>query len=177
MAMEVARAVLRCVIAVIECISVMFEQVAAALVQVAAKLKSYIEESVQDHQRTEPMQEHGGGPQAKQEIKEMTQGSPDGDDDTGSVAELQQSVERLTAPGRFYAVVKGTKIGLFQSWFVAANQVLNVPGSLQERFSSQKEALQFMVRYFQSIGWTRDIIEYDEQSKEVWRYRQRDFVM
>lgn len=83
----------------------------------------------------------GGWPPILQEPELISQGIRGVDKDVLIEEERQPSAERLNAPRQFYAVVKGTKVGLFESCFVAANQVLNVPGSLQERFSSRREAL------------------------------------
>lgn len=75
------------------------------------------------------------------------------DDKSGDrLYDQRQKKERMSAPGRFYAVARGIKPGIYQSWFTAANQVLNVPGSMQERFSSRQEALHFITSYMQSNG-------------------------
>lgn len=39
------------------------------------------------------------------------------------------------------------------------------------------EALQFMVNFFQTIGWSEDIVEYDDQVREVHCYKQREIAL
>lgn len=172
--MEMVRAAIRCGAAISECAGVVCHHMATALDWLAQKLKEYSEEPMQVAQ---VQSDNAGVPSIRQEAELRAHDGLGIEKDVVVVEEQRPSAERLASPGRFYAVVKGTKVGLYQSWFVAANQVLNVPGSLQERFSSRREALQFMVRYFQTVGWNEDIIEYNEQAQEVYRYSQSEFVM
>lgn len=88
-----------------------------------------------------------------------------------TVVRARQTAVWLAAWGRFYAVASGICHGLFPTWFAAGNQVLNVSGSMQERFKSQLKALQCIAAYFQAAGIREDIVEYDEFEGEVWRYK------
>lgn len=88
-----------------------------------------------------------------------------------TVIRTRQTAVRLAAWGRFYAIASEIRPGLFPTWFAAGNQVLNVSGSMQERFRSRLEALQYIAAYFQAVGIREDIVEYDEFEAEVWRYK------
>lgn len=173
--MEILRAVVRCVMAVAECVSVVCHSMAKILDVWVQALEKYGREPGPTQQRNEQqrVEEMSMKQTSERETEEIPR-STSVKDDAGREPVQQPSMEFLNVPGRFYAVVKGTKVGLFQSWFAAGSQVLNVPGSMQERFSTRLEALQFMTSFFQTIGWNEDIIEYDEQAREMYRYRQSD---
>lgn len=45
-------------------------------------------------------------------------------------------------------------------------------GSLHERFGSRVEAVNYILSYFRAMGIRDDIIEYDENEQEFYRYSQ-----
>lgn len=135
-------------------------------------MRQYCEEPEPVQHRRKVETEQGQPDSHRRTSDELQLSQCGGGDVSSGVEEPRWSMERLNAPGRFYAVAKGTKPGLFQSWFAAGNQVLNVPGSMQERFSSRLEALHFIISYFQAVGCGDDVVEYDECVQEVCRYRQ-----
>lgn len=120
-------------------------------------MRRYAEEPEQIQPRREPVAEQGRFEVKEPEPEEAAVESAELDAGVDSRHDQRQKRDRLGAPGRFYAVARGIKPGVYQSWFAAANQVLNVPGSMQERFSSRLEALQFITSYLYSTGCNDDI--------------------
>lgn len=135
--MSVVRAVVKCALAVTECMGIICRCAATLLEGSARMLRQYSEEPVViEQQETERQPDLGTQlGLVKQELN-VNRWDAYGDESVVGSEYEPPSMERLTAPGHFYAVARGTKCGLFQSWFTAGQQVLNVPGSMQERFGS-----------------------------------------
>lgn len=172
--MSVAQSIARCAVAVVECFSAASRSIASLLDECARKMRRYTGEAEPGQQLQRLVSEQSRLEATEPEPKELPIESYHSAPDADSRCHEHQKQNRLSAPRRFYAVARGIKLGLYQSWFAAANQVLNVPGSMQERFSSRLEALQLITSYMQSNGCTDDIVEYDEYGQEVFRYSQSE---
>lgn len=167
---SVARALVRCALAVVECASVCCRWLAGVFDGCAEWMRRYGDEPEQFQPQSEGRQQVEDRELVKQQQADEVE-----EDCSGDVSERQLlDMDRLTAPGRFYAVARGRRPGVFQSWFAAGSQVLNVLGAMQERFSSRLEALHYMISYYQVVGCSDDILEYDEYVHVVFRNRQSE---